>query len=378
MLKIVEHIKRNGLEKTVETFSLKMKDYGHKVVLTYDQLKSNFSKKEVQEARGLILKKDTWEVMCLPFYKFFTHDSNKAATIDWNTARVLEKRDGSLVTFYFDDVLDKWCVATMNTADANGRFRANNKYTISELCFKLIGDVRLSNMNHSHTYSFELTSPYNRIVTKYDDEKITLLSIRNLKTLQESTWEELFKWCELFEIDLVEEYHYSSLNDLLDTFKNKSFEFEGYVVFDSNFNRIKVKNPAYVSTHLMKTQDDNFNVGIKFKDKPHYLMNIVKSNELDEFISSFPNTKKILTKLYRNFNHLIVSLKKIGNEIEYPNNITQSENKRFASKLFKMLDDHGITTSFSGIFFQIKDGKEINIEDYVYEMDNKKLYKLLK
>ena len=61
----VNFLDYNGLEKTLSQFSLVHKDYPHKVLLKYNSIESDFSNKEVEECRGLVLKKYTWEVMSL-------------------------------------------------------------------------------------------------------------------------------------------------------------------------------------------------------------------------------------------------------------------------------------------------------------------------
>ena len=94
MLAIVEFIKKEGLAKAIQKFKLKVKVYEHKLHLKYDQIESDMSAKEVQECRGLILNKETLEVISMSFYKFFNHGEGHAAKIDWNTASVLEKVDG--------------------------------------------------------------------------------------------------------------------------------------------------------------------------------------------------------------------------------------------------------------------------------------------
>jgi hypothetical protein len=56
----------------------------------------------------LILELDTWKVMSLAFKKFFNSEEGNAHKIDWNTAKVLEKLDGSLIQVYYDGFVDKW------------------------------------------------------------------------------------------------------------------------------------------------------------------------------------------------------------------------------------------------------------------------------
>jgi ribosomal protein S8 len=96
MLAIQKYIKENGFDKAVNVFQLKTREYENKILMKYDQLVSPtiMANIEVQECRGLILEKGTWNVMSLAFTKFFNSEEGNAAKIDWNTAHVLEKLDG--------------------------------------------------------------------------------------------------------------------------------------------------------------------------------------------------------------------------------------------------------------------------------------------
>lgn len=69
MLKVIEYIKENGLEKTLADFKLKSRDYDNKVLIKYDQIESSMGEAIVQECRGLILEKGTWNIMSLSFFK---------------------------------------------------------------------------------------------------------------------------------------------------------------------------------------------------------------------------------------------------------------------------------------------------------------------
>jgi hypothetical protein len=94
MLSIIDYIKANGLAAALKEFKLKTRVYDKKILLKYDQIESSMGFSEVQDCRGLILEKDTWNIMCLSFRKFFNNSEGHAASIDWDTAHVLEKLDG--------------------------------------------------------------------------------------------------------------------------------------------------------------------------------------------------------------------------------------------------------------------------------------------
>lgn len=46
----------------------------------------------------------------MPYKKFFNFGEDCAATIDWNTAKVQEKIDGSLISLYWYD--DSWHISS--------------------------------------------------------------------------------------------------------------------------------------------------------------------------------------------------------------------------------------------------------------------------
>lgn len=57
--------------------------------------------------------------MAFPYKKFFNYGENGSASIDWKTARVYEKIDGSLLTLYF--AMGEWHVASSSLPDASGK-----------------------------------------------------------------------------------------------------------------------------------------------------------------------------------------------------------------------------------------------------------------
>ena len=124
-LAIVKYIKKYGLAKAIADFKLKTNVCEHKILLKYDQLESPMGCEEVQDCRGLILERDTWKVMSLAFRKFFNNEEGHAARINWETAKILEKVDGSMMQLYWDWHKGKWCVGTTGTPEADGE--VNNK-----------------------------------------------------------------------------------------------------------------------------------------------------------------------------------------------------------------------------------------------------------
>lgn len=373
-LKIVSYLKKHGLAKTLKDFKLKAREYPHKVLIKYDQIESDMNLEEVQEARGLILEKGTWKVMCYTFKKFFNSAEGKAAKIDWDTAHVLEKLDGSLIQVYWDWVLEKWFAATTGTAEGEGE--VNNKLGLifNDLFWKTVEDkynFDKSKLVKGFCYAFELTTPYNIVVKPHGESSATLLAIRNVdENLKESPFEDLLSVSKHLGLPLVKTYDLNKGNvgHILKTFEEMAWHEEGYVVVDGQLNRIKIKNPAYVAVHHLKS-----------KTGEHNIMEVVKSNEIDEFAATFPERKEELYKLKDNYDKLIADLETVWEELKNhkPKNITKPEQKKFAMKVFELAGKDDLVKSFSGLFFNLKDGKAESVATYLHEYDNKRLYEIL-
>ena len=374
MLKIIKHIETFGLEKTVEKFKLKSKDYTHKVLIKYDQIASDMSLIEVQESRGLVLEKDTWDIMSMSFYKFFNSAETHAAKIDWSTALILQKLDGSLCTTYFDWILNKWCVCTTGTAEGEGE--VNNKFgtTFADLFWNTVGgyDIfteKLDKLGRKNTYMFELCTPYNIVVKPHSSSSATLLAVRNLKDLSELSREEVVKASIMLGVNVVKIFDINATNTghVIKTLEGMPYTEEGYVVVDANFNRIKIKNPAYVAAH-----------GLKNRTAEYRIVEIVKTNEIEEFGAVFPERKDEIFALKKSYDALREDLYKTWEILKgfLPKNITKAETKKYAMKVFEVSKQNSVE-DYTGLFFSLKDGKIDTIDHYLMNLDNKRLYKAL-
>jgi len=372
-LSVVTYIKKHGLEKTVEDFKLKCKDYGHKILLKYDQLESDMAFMEVRECRGLILEKDTWKVMSLAFIRFFNSAEGHASKIDWNTAIIFSKEDGSLIQLYWDWVTERWCVGTSGMAEAEGEVNEKEGTTFSRLFWDTVGGrygFNVTNLVKGRTYAFELMTPYNIVVKPHGVSSVALLGVRDLRSLNELTYTQLELVAKDINVPLVEviDINASNAGHLMGTFEGMPFTEEGYVVCDANFNRIKIKNPAYVAMHHTKSKLGN-----------HHILEVLKTNEIDEWVATFPERSEEIINLKNALNKLTDDLKNSWVELKpyKPKNITKSEQKKFAMKVFEVNNKNFSNKRHTGLFFGLKDGKIKSVRDYINNMNNKELYNIL-
>ena len=167
-------------ELSKEPFCFKVNRDGEYLLVKYN-IGTDFNADLTHYARGVIFKEDRpshYVCVCHPFDKFFNYGESYAASIDWDSAIVREKIDGSLIKVWYDN--NEWHISTNGMVDA---FKASVNETIS------FGDLFLRAINNDYTffnglnindiYMFELVSPENELVVKYNETALYYLGERN-------------------------------------------------------------------------------------------------------------------------------------------------------------------------------------------------------
>lgn len=269
------------LESLTAKYAIKVKPhprYPQLVQLKYDQIESPMGHPIVQECRGCILDvSDNFEYVARPFDKFFNVGEGHAASIDWKTARVQEKLDGSLMIMYWHDC--EWHVASSGTPNAGGEVNNAPGTTFADLFWETWQKMgyRTKNLDPEITYMFELLTKYNRVVVQHPEPKLVLIGMRNPETGQELHVDvgdpSLTK-----QFEVVQTFPLGSLDEVMASMEHFSgLEQEGFVVVDSHFNRVKIKHPSYVAAHHM--------VGSL---SPKRLLEVVRAAEVPEILAYFP------------------------------------------------------------------------------------------
>src|SRR3989344_2446115 len=93
------------------------------VILNYSQIDSPKTNSIVMECRGLVLEKETWNIVAKAFNRFFNWGevTEMMADFDWNNFTANTKEDGSLILFYYYG--DHWRI---NTRGSFGEATINN------------------------------------------------------------------------------------------------------------------------------------------------------------------------------------------------------------------------------------------------------------
>jgi hypothetical protein len=109
----------NWLTILTEQYAISAVRDGDLVSLKYNQIESPMHEPIVQECRGMVVDTARNTILAHPYNKFWNHGEALAAKIDWRTANVLDKLDGSLITLYWNG---GWQVASSGHPTAGGSY----------------------------------------------------------------------------------------------------------------------------------------------------------------------------------------------------------------------------------------------------------------
>ncbi len=239
--------------RLAEDYGLFIKRNGPYAIFNYGRdHEPRFEEPLVQEARGIVLDVEALEVACWPFRKFGNYAERYVDDIDWSTARVQEKVDGSIVKLWYARHWKRWVFSTNGMIDAadapidgmpsRGTFldairRADN-----------YGDIPFDALDPDKTYIFELVGPEVRVVVAYAAPLLYHTGTRHNVTGQETDE----------DIGIVRPRSYSlhSLDDCIEAAKKLNegrdeVTNEGFVVVDGAWHRVKVKSPDYLVRHKL-------------------------------------------------------------------------------------------------------------------------------
>lgn len=349
-------------------YCLKIKRKDDYIKFNYNQIESDFSNPLVQEARGIIFYEPTWEAVCVPFFKFFNYGESNASKLDWKTARILEKIDGSIISVWFHN--GKWHISTNGTIDANDaeiQFSTEGFKTFYDVFFdaarksfpiKMFEDILARTnyyLNTRYTYIFELVSPLTKVVISYPENKLYHIGTRDNISLQE---------CEMnLGVEKPKEYKFSSMEETIEFARKFDKNHEGFVIIDSNYKRNKIKSEVYLSLHRLKGEGAMTN---------KRALDLISINEQEEFLSVFPEYTTLFRKVEKDLEIFISSFEeayKVFKEHkglprkEYADKVSQyilKTGKKYISQYLFMFYDSGILPN-----------------DFFKGLDSEKMFKIM-
>jgi hypothetical protein len=259
-----------------------------KASLNYNMIEARDDDPVACQCRGLVIAKadgteidpaaplgDTL-VLARPPDRFFNFGQGAAAPIDFTAPSTvfMEKRDGTAAILHHDPFQQQWHVATRSVPEADRPVDGFAEYTFRTLFEKCLLDTLVAGgalpppdasgdeaarareayhrfcgrLDPEVTHFLEITSPVNHLVVDYRDFRVTLLALRVT-----ATGEELDPYVHPVPgVPTVRLYRLGSVADMLAFVNARSgLEFEGVVVRDARFRRVKVKNADYLARHAL-------------------------------------------------------------------------------------------------------------------------------
>jgi len=336
------------------------------ILFKYNQIESDFSQDIVKESRGLVLEDKSFAPVVFPFVKFFNHSEPYADEIDWSTASVQTKIDGSIIKIVKMDE-EHLLIGTNSNIDASKCPFAEQvgckAKTWGDLILEGLSHYGLTEsglakmLNYDKTYIFELTSPFNQVVVRWTETKLNFIGVRDNITFKEEKYEK-HPLSKVFDTPKI--YPLKNLQECLEETSKMGDDEEGYVVRDDNFHRIKVKSPRYLELHRLAGN------GILSIERG---IDVVKKGETMEMIAYFPHFKDSLEEIKRRYDEFVSRL-----ETSWDGFMTLvtplAPRKEAAIWIQKNFD-------IPGVGFALLDGKVRNVREWLEKCPSKNLVKHL-
>ena len=235
-------------------------------------------------------------------------------------------------------------------------------------------------------YTFELVSPYNKIVQFYPEPALYIIGVRDktneFKEINVSEiYDDLPEYIKHPELFSIKDPHgdfigFEQMKALANGLENPTDE--GFVVVDySSYNnefgyypRIKVKNGSYVALHHLRGSMENgaLNYG--------GILEIIWKNEQDEVLANFPEFKPFFDEVKEKFDKFMESEKIAEDKVAMYWKVPIEERiETSIKKNFALSIDKRWSAFFFGMFTHGKSFREwIELQACKYKNYHKKLW----
>jgi len=268
-----------------------------RTLFKYNQFTANLDEPLVAECRGIILDRfNNWEVVSFPFVRFYHHNQERAAKIDWKSAVAYEKLDGSCCTLYFWK--GSWRVQLNKQIEADHVMQDNfgdgspnaEGLTFADKFWEVFRrEYSVLRLSPVFSYMFELCTKLNKVITEYNEDRLVLIGARylhhGLYDLDASDFDEWFEVPRSKKVHSIDE----AIQFARELNENSESVEEGVVVRDHLGNRIKIKNPEWSEEFYKRYQKTESTVTSRAN-----LMECIMAGDHPEFLDVRPEFKEIV------------------------------------------------------------------------------------
>jgi hypothetical protein len=279
------------------------------VLLDYSQIDTPKNDPSGWDCRGVIYNHETKKVVCRPMSRFFNLGEQpvQQERFNWNSYTAMEKVDGSMIKVWFYEDSGEWEIATRGTMFGesncwNTLTPEAEQISFRDLFLRTLGmsseqwvSWAEKNLDKNFTYIFELCAMDNRVVTRYETDRIyEICAVSNFYgTNMFNLHMKEFREAGIMPIPLHPMHSRDEIQQKANELKNLT---EGFVLWDGK-NRIKVKSEIYVAVHHMRGESGM---------NPRRALDIVFKGEVDEVVVYFPEWEEYLRGWEQKWNRLML------------------------------------------------------------------------
>lgn len=353
---VVRYIKSGRSLEDFETLhGIASKTDGKHLILDYDQITVKWAEPYGYSCRGLVLDVDTLDVLAAPLKKFFNCGETYADSINWNSAKVFEKIDGTMINRWWSPHSKQFEYSTrfqlptgLETTSVNSGMMTWR--SMIDRCMKSVDQDFLRAQPKDQTWTFEVCSPHNMVVVRHTEFFAKLLAIKSNSSFKE------------FSVEVSKHspksYSFASARQVLD-FANQhpAVDLEGFVVVDDSFNRIKIKSDQYVQLHRLKDGLNSIN----------NIILLARNSDFEEVVTHFPQYKPDLCAAQSLIEQIIS---------EHDDAFSRLRNIENQKEFAIAVNSLGI--AFPGALFSTRAGKHKSIKEALFSMPDPAFCRLVK
>lgn len=342
-----------------EPYNISIKSDGEYYILKYNMLSSDFNLKITRECRGMIIKE--WKPhkkfypVSVAFEKFGNYGESYIPEIDWESAYVTEKVDGSLMRIWYDD---GWHVSTNGSIDAFKAQIGDTNLTFGNAFMGCLPeDANLKSIfDPSVMYTFEFVSPESKVVVPYQEKAIYLIGARSRVDYSEIPIEKYTRLAK-YRVKFPKSYNLHNLDECVAAAKELDWKHEGFVVRDRYFNRVKVKSPEYLIAHK------SANNGVVTNSR---ILDMILDGSIDDFLAYFPEFTNRVEFFLRAYQVLIETLTHEFDTIDWNKFASRAEMAETVKK-----------SKYSGFLFRKYTNKDLTADEWLRTLPRKKLLQMM-
>tara|TARA_B110000037_G_C17043161_1_gene474557 strand:+ start:82 stop:1311 length:1230 start_codon:yes stop_codon:yes gene_type:complete len=235
--------------------------------------------------------------------------------------------EGTMINLFFNELKNDWDIATKSNVGGNYSFYQDEKITFNKMFYEAMNEqqIDINEFDKNICYSFVLQHPKNRIVVPFNEKRIILVAMYEIKDtiikiLNRNS-------CNIKNIifpkplDQYTDYNGSNWDDLQNYFNQMNIDYRitGVNIYNPNTGqRSKIRNPSYEYVRRLKGNSPKLQ---------YQYYSLRRMGKVREFLKFYGEYRKIFSQLRKDLhdwtsqlykNYIACYIKKEKPLLEFP------------------------------------------------------------